>query len=97
MRRTRRGDCARALDRRWGVGGLRRWLAFNAVGTMGVAVQLVALAALTEMAGLDYRIATVLAVETAILHNFVWHERWTWRDRAPGSTGGGCAWRDSTW
>ena len=70
-----------------GVGGLRRWLAFNAVGTMGVAVQLVALAALTEMAGLDYRIATVLAVETAILHNFVWHERWTWRDRGPGIHG----------
>ena len=51
---------------------------------MGVAVQLVALMVLTEAAGLDYRIATVLAVETAILHNFVWHERWTWRDRTSG-------------
>ena len=67
--------------------GLRRWLAFNAVGAMGVAVQLVALVTLTEAAGLDYRIATVLAVETAILHNFLWHERWTWRDRASGSPG----------
>ena len=67
--------------------GLRRWLAFNAVGAMGVAVQLVALVTLTEAAGLDYRIATVLAVETAILHNFLWHERWTWRDRAAGSAG----------
>ena len=54
---------------------------------MGVVVQLVALAALTEMAGFDYRIATVLAVETAILHNFVWHERWTWRDRHDGVGG----------
>ncbi|MCY4119585.1 MAG: GtrA family protein [Acidobacteria bacterium] len=63
------------------VRGLRRWLAFNAVGTMGVAVQLTVLLSLTEALGFDYRIATVLAVESAILHNFVWHERWTWRDR----------------
>jgi putative flippase GtrA len=26
--------------------------------------------------------ATPLAVEIAILHNFVWHERFTWRNRA---------------
>ena len=73
---------------------LRRWLVFNAVGTMGVAVQLVALLVLTEAAGLDYRIATVLAVETAILHNFVWHERWTWRDR---TFGGSRAWTRLAW
>ena len=30
---------------------------------------------------MNYLIATVLAVEAAILHNFVWHERWTWADR----------------
>jgi len=24
----------------------------------------------------------VLAVETAVLHNFAWHEKFTWRDRA---------------
>ena len=73
---------------------LRRWLVFNAVGTMGVAVQLVALLVLTEAAGLDYRIATVLAVETAILHNFVWHDRWTWRDR---TFGGSRAWTRLAW
>ena len=70
-----------------GAQGLRRWLIFNAVGAMGVAVQVSALIVLTEAAGLDYRLATVLAVETAILHNFVWHERWTWRDRASGDCG----------
>lgn len=70
-----------------GARGLRRWLAFNAVGAMGVAVQLVTLVALTEAAGLDYRVATVLAVETAILHNFLWHERWTWRDRVSAGPG----------
>ena len=67
--------------------GLRRWLVFNAVGTMGVAVQLAALVSLTELAGLNYLLATALAVESAILHNFVWHERWTWRDRGPGAGG----------
>jgi len=69
------------------VRGLRRWLVFNAVGTMGVAVQLVTLLSLTEALGLNYLVATMLAVETAILHNFVWHEHWTWRDRDPGTHG----------
>jgi putative flippase GtrA len=26
-------------------------------------------------------------VEAAVLHNFVWHERWTWRDRAASKGG----------
>jgi putative flippase GtrA len=26
--------------------------------------------------------ATLLAVESSMLHNFAWHTRWTWRDRA---------------
>jgi putative flippase GtrA len=37
---------------------------------------------------LHYLMATALAVESAIIHNFFWHERWTWADRglrrAPG-------------
>jgi len=31
---------------------------------------------------LDYLIATALAVETAVVHNFLWHERFTWAERA---------------
>ena len=54
---------------------------------MGVAVQLLTLLSLTEALGLNYLVATMLAVETAILHNFVWHEHWTWRDRDPGTQG----------
>jgi putative flippase GtrA len=30
--------------------------------------------------GVNYLIATGLAVELAILHNFVWHELYTWRE-----------------
>ena len=85
--RRRRAPAPAGAQGLKGTRGLRRWLVFNAVGAMGVAVQIVALVVLTEAAGLDYRLATVLAVETAILHNFVWHERWTWRDRTSGALG----------
>jgi putative flippase GtrA len=52
------------------------------VGAIGFAVQLGALALLTGWAGLPAPIATAVAVELTVLHNFAWHERWTWRDRA---------------
>jgi putative flippase GtrA len=57
-----------------------RWLKFNAVGALGVAVQLGALALLTRL-GFHYLLATAVAVEAALLHNFAWHERFTWADR----------------
>jgi dolichol-phosphate mannosyltransferase len=60
---------------------LLRVLRFASVGSMGTALQLVALATLTGPAGLHYLVATALAVEAAILHNFLWHDRWTWADR----------------
>src|SRR5687767_14145992 len=58
-----------------------RWLIFNGVGAIGVAVQLIALTCLTKGAGLPLPLATLLAVEMAILHNFAWHQRWTWPTR----------------
>jgi dolichol-phosphate mannosyltransferase len=58
----------------------RRWLKFNAVGAVGAAAQLAALGIFHGLLRLDYLTATALAVEAAALHNFVWHERWTWRD-----------------
>ena len=48
----------------------------------GVGVQLSALWLLTRV-GLNYVLATALAVELALLHNFVWHEVWTWRGAGP--------------
>lgn len=60
---------------------LFRWLKFNGAGLLGIGVQLCVLAALAQ-AGLDYLTATFLAVECAILHNFLWHEHWTWREQA---------------
>jgi putative flippase GtrA len=63
---------------------LKRWLVFNLVGGMGIVIQLGVLAGLTRVPGCHYLTATVAAVEAAILHNFVWHERWTWAERAGG-------------
>jgi len=60
---------------------LRRWLKFNTVGVIGIGVQLVALWVLKGLLQVQYLWATALAVETAVLHNFVWHERWTWKGR----------------
>ncbi len=58
--------------------GLLRWLRFNTVGLMGVAVQIISLFCLRSSLKIHYLPATALAVEAAILHNFLWHERWTW-------------------
>ncbi len=64
----------------------RRAWRFYLVGGLGIAVQLGMLAALTH-AGLDYVAATALAVEAAVVHNFLWHERYTWSDRRSHSAG----------
>ena len=58
-----------------------RWLKFNAVGVGGAIVQLCALWMLLHFTSISYLFAIVLAVEVAILHNFVWHEAWTWRGK----------------
>jgi putative flippase GtrA len=29
----------------------------------------------------EYLLATAIAVEAAVVHNFVWHEQFTWADR----------------
>jgi putative flippase GtrA len=60
---------------------MQRLSAFAAVGALGFAVQIAALAWLTIVWEVPYALATIAAVETAILHNFLWHERWTWADR----------------
>lgn len=63
---------------------LRRWCVFNFVGFMGIVLQIATLSFLRGVLGLHYMLATVFAVESAILHNFMWHERWTWADRCSG-------------
>lgn len=58
-----------------------RWCKFNLVGGIGILVQFAALFALKSLLHVEYLFATAMAVEVAMLHNFVWHERFTWADR----------------
>ncbi|MEK7863560.1 MAG: GtrA family protein [Chloroflexota bacterium] len=52
------------------------------MGALGIGVQLVALWLLADVARVHYMLATTAAVGLAVVHNFVWHRWWTWRDRA---------------
>jgi putative flippase GtrA len=60
---------------------LVRWCKFNLVGGMGIVVQFAALFLLKSLLHFDYLLATAIAVEAAVVHNFVWHEQFTWADR----------------
>jgi dolichol-phosphate mannosyltransferase len=57
-----------------------RWLKFNAIGATGAVLQLALLALLVRL-GVHYLVATALAVEAAVLQNYYWHTRWTWKGR----------------
>ena len=72
------GQVAAPIDRR---------LVFMAIGTMGLGLQLLVLRMLATGTTLALQTSMVLAVETALLHNFAWHERWTWADRKAGTPG----------
>jgi putative flippase GtrA len=61
--------------------GLSRFLRFNAVGVLGFVLQLGVVALLTRWTAASPLLATAVAVEAALLHNFFWHERWTWAER----------------
>lgn len=61
-----------------------RFARFALAGAGGFVIQVGMLAVLTVLFDVNYMVATVIAVEAAILSNFIWHHQWTWRDR-PGS------------
>ena len=65
---------------------MKRWMRFNAVGVIGAGVQLGVLALLVRL-HVQYLVATAMAIEVALLHNYVWHCRWTWAGE------GGRLWR----
>lgn len=60
---------------------LRRWMKFNFVGAMGIGVQLLAVYVCGALLQANSLLATGLGVEAAVLHNFLWHEHFTWADR----------------
>src|SRR5216683_6371817 len=65
---------------------MHHWFKFNAVGVLGFALQSSALFVMTHTAHrFSYLAATAIAVELAVLNNFIWHQRCTWKDR-PSTT-----------
>ena len=62
-----------------------RWWKFNLVGAVGIGVQFASLLLLKSVLGFNYLLATAIAVEAAVVHNFVWHEQFTWSDRVRAS------------
>ena len=58
-----------------------RCIKFYTVGSLGMMVHLGLLALFVRGFQMHYQLATALAVEVAVLHNFLWHRRWTWADR----------------
>ncbi len=67
---------------------LRRGVAFRAVGFLGVFVHLGLLLLLTSWLEAHYLVATAVAVEATVVHNFLWHEHGTWVDRTRLAPGG---------
>lgn len=63
------------------------FIRFNVVGIFGFVLQTGALFLLTHNPHrVGYLFATVVAVELAVLNNFIWHQRWTWNDRPARTT-----------
>ena len=64
---------------------VRRLLAFNLVGALGIAVQLGCVWLLTHLAHVPGSVAAAAGVALTVAHNFAWHRNWTWRDRRSGT------------
>lgn len=64
-----------------------RLLKFSVAGAGGLVIQMAALAVFTQL-GIHYIPSAILAIELAILANFVGHEWYTWKDRSAASAAG---------
>ena len=60
---------------------VRKFVKFSIVGASGVVVNSVALFILHDLLDLSLLVASPIAVELAILNNFVWNNFWTFRTR----------------
>jgi putative flippase GtrA len=63
-----------------------RWGKFNLVGGIGMVVQLAAFAFFNRLLADHFLYASIAAIELTLLHNFVWHSQYTWRDRRDDAT-----------
>ena len=65
---------------------LLHWAKFNLVGAMGMVLQLALLTVFNPWMSGHYLYASAVAIELTLLHNFVWHLHYTWRDRRISDT-----------
>lgn len=68
---------------RVGLRDLRNWLQlvrFALVGASGYVVNLAVFTLAVHGAGIDYRVAAVLAFLVSVANNFLWNRRWTFAD-----------------
>ncbi len=60
---------------------LWRFIKFGIVGVSGIFVNQMLLFLLSEYIKLDYRLSSIVAIECAIINNFIFNSIWTWKDR----------------
>lgn len=60
-----------------------RFSRFSIVGLMGALLQLLLIYLQTKYFSIGSAAVTLIAVEITILHNFIWHQCFTWSDRDP--------------
>jgi putative flippase GtrA len=65
---------------------LIRFLKHNLVGLQGLLWKMIVMVLFKEVLKAGYLLSTVCAVEVVLLHNFFWHQHWTWKDRSEGLT-----------
>ena len=65
---------------------LARWWKFNLVGLIGFGLQMTVLFLLRRVCGTHYLLASAAALELTVVHNFIWHLHYTWRDRRDSTT-----------
>ncbi|HUB82066.1 MAG TPA: GtrA family protein [Bryobacteraceae bacterium] len=58
-----------------------RFGVFSLVGAVGAVLQVALFGLFAKGLRLPPPAAMAIAVELVVLHNFLWHERFTWRDR----------------
>jgi putative flippase GtrA len=66
----------------------QRLLKFGIVGGGGTLLNIVLLQLFAGVMGIDYKIASIFAIECSIIHNFIWNYHWTWHDRKAVTTVG---------
>ncbi len=63
------------------VSSVARFVKFSIVGGSGVVVNAGLFYLFTTGAAFDHKVASVIAIECAIINNFLWNYFWTWKDR----------------